>query len=149
MATINPIQTEAIMDTSSQIRFSCYVKLPEHEQIILDVEETDFQLINDQWQRVTTGVVKEYRLEELQYGMGWEEHNQVQLNHIKVRGFRKDGGLRHRDQYLNNVDLTDSLMAQIPDSFHDYARQAFAEQVIELQKNLTELNNNGVKIDNK
>lgn len=136
------------IDTDSRISFSCDVELSDTQQIIIDVPEVEWDYTINKYKR--TGGIKKYRLEEIQYGIAWGEDNkeQVILDNIKVRGFRKDGGLRFRDETLWHLtdDMRKEVMAQIPDEYHDYAREEFASEMAKLQQLLTTITNNGVKI---
>ena len=128
------------------VNFSCLIKLSDTEQIIVDVPEMTYDYNASKY--VKTGGIKKYRLEELSYGIGYGEEHQVKLEHIRVRGFRKDGGLRYRQETLWHLtdEALKEVIAQIPDEYHNYAREEFAYKMVELQENLTKLTNNGVKI---
>jgi hypothetical protein len=144
--------TETKLQTSSSLNFYCYVTLSETEQIILNVEETEWKTINNKYTQVPTGEIKKYRLETLIYaGYGDGGRNNkgtgVFLDRIVVRGFRKDGGLKFRDTSLyGQAPIMDKILPQIPDSYHDYARQEFAKEAIKLQEQLTILTNMGVTV---
>lgn len=146
VAIIDRPQTKA--NTHSGISFSCDVKLSDSQQIIIDVPEVEWDYTINKYKK--TGVIKKYRLEEIQYGIKWGDDNreQVILDGIKVRGFRKDGGLRFRDEtlYYLTDELLKEVMAQIPDDYHNYAREEFAKTMADLQQLLTAITNNGVKI---
>ena len=64
-----------------------------------------------------------------------------------MRGFRKDGGLKFRDtSFYGQAPVMNKVMPQIPDSYHDYAREAWAKEAIELQKKLTNMTAIGVQV---
>lgn len=146
VAIVDKPQTKA--DTSSGISFNCHVKLSDTEQIIIDVPMVEYDYTLSKYKK--TGELKKYRLEELQYGIKWGNENQDQiiLDGIKVRGFRKDGGLRFRDEtlYYLSDEILKEVIEQIPDEYHNYAREEFAKEMADLQQLLTKLTNNGVKI---
>jgi hypothetical protein len=139
--------TKTGVSTSSNIFFCCYVTLSEAEQIIIEKEVSDFVWAGGSAVTKSTGVIEKYRLEQLIY-QGDSDYNEgVALKSIVVRGFRKDGALKFRETtfYCGSPAL-DKVISQIPDSYHDHARKAFAEHAIKLQNELTELSNTGVKI---
>ena len=140
--TILEIQTETDVNVSSNLSFYCYVTLQDSEQIIIDIEETEWK--NGSYQ--PTGVIKKFRLEKLTYqNYSLKNHSWVNLHSIEVRGFRKDKGLRYRTEYFHN--LSQLVIDQIPDKYHNYAREGFAKEVVELQEQLTTMTNEGVRIE--
>lgn len=140
------IKEETKVNTNSNLSFHCYVTLKDSEQIIIDIEEKDYQTVNGNYTLVKTGVVKKVRLEELIYQSDYAD-GIVKLSAIEVRGFKKDMGLRYRSDRYFSVDQ--EVIDQIPDEYHNYAREAFAKEVIELQQRLTKMTNKGVKIGSK
>jgi len=148
--------TETKLDTSSNLSFFCYVTLSEKEQIILEKEKIDGDWVNGVFVGTNTGIMEKFRLERLMYsgyGDGMVKrvtnsvHSGVYLDRITVRGFRKDGGLKFRDMELYGASpAVEKLLPQIPDHYHDYARQEFAKEAIKLQTQLKELIKAGVII---
>jgi hypothetical protein len=138
MSQVIALDTETKIQQSSNISFYCYVTLSEAEQIIVEKE------------LYGTNTIEKYRLETLIYaGYGDKSatNEGVYLDRIIVRGFRKDGALRYRDTtFYCNSPAMNKVLSQIPDSYHDHARKAFAEHAIKLQQQLTDLINTGVKI---
>jgi hypothetical protein len=141
MATLE-INKETKVNESSNLSFSCRVVLEDNKQILIDLEEREWQGGN----LVPTGVLKKVRLEELNYSTDYKE-NTVHLNQIEVRGFKKDGGLRYRSEYVYHLEQ--KTIDQIPDEYHDYAREAFAKEMVRLQEELTTMTNKGVRIGTK
>jgi len=138
--------TKAEVRAGGSLSFSCDVSLSEAEQIIISVEEAEYD-----WATQTstkTGVIKKYRLETISYRSGYSTDNEaVAISNVEVRGFKKDGGLRYRTEHLYRV--TNDITEQIPDSYHDYARKEFAKSMVELQDRLTQMTNNGVNTNGK
>jgi hypothetical protein len=128
------------------VNFSCDVKLSDTEQIIIEVPDTEYNYTLGGYRK--TGSTTKYRLEKISYDTPHTHSNQIVLRHLTVRGFRKDGGLRFRETTLWHLteEMLKEVIAQIPDKYHDYAREEFAIKMAELQERLTELTNNGVKI---
>jgi len=145
MTTAIAINETTEVNSSNNLSFSCYVTLSDKEQIIISIEETEGCWTNNSYTLKKTGEIKKYRLEQLRYNTGGGEDKQAHLSSIQVRGFRKDGGLKFRDTQFYNLDK--ETLEQIPDEYHNYAREAFAKEVIELQNKLTNLINEGVKIE--
>jgi hypothetical protein len=148
--------TETELNTSSNLSFFCYVTLSEKEQIILEREKIDGDWVNGVFVGTNTGIMEKFRLEQLHYsGYGDGLLNRathsvdsgVYLDRITVRGFRKDGGLKFRDTQLYGASpAVAEMLPQIPDHYHDYARQEFAKEAIKLQTQLKELIKAGVII---
>ena len=140
--------TETKVQASNNLSFYCYTTLSDTEQIILEIEETEYKTVNGQYTQVPTGVVNKYRLEVLIYtGYSDGMKDGIHLDRIVVRGFRKDGGLKFREtSFYGQAPVMNKVMPQIPDSYHDYARQAWAKEAIELQKKLTNMTTIGVKV---
>jgi len=143
MATLE-LQTETKVNAGSNLSFYCYVTLKDSEQILIDLEETEWTRVNGNFTQVSTGVLKKVRLEGLNYQANNDD--EVVLYSLGVRGFKKDGGLRFRDEVT--YYLTQKTIEQIPDSYHEYARKAFTEQMWELTGQLNHMMNKGVKIGN-
>jgi hypothetical protein len=145
MTTAIAVNEKTEVNSSNQLSFSCYVTLSDKEQIIISIEETEGVWSNNGYSLKPTGVVKKYRLEQLRYNTGGGENKEVSLRAIQVRGFRKDGGLKFRDTQFWHLDQ--KVIDQIPDEYHNYAREAFAREVVILQGKLTNLIKEGVKIE--
>lgn len=136
------IQQVTVVNTNSNLSFYCTVTLKDSEQILLDIEER--QWVNGNYQG--TGVIKKFRLEKITYqNYSRTDYNTVNLYSIEVRGFRKDKGLRYRTDQFHNIEQ--KMIDQIPDHYHNYAREAFAKEAIELQQRLTLMTNEGVKVE--
>jgi hypothetical protein len=148
--------TETKLNTSSNLSFYCYVTLSEKEQIILEKEMIDGDWVNGVFVGTNTGIMEKFRLEQLIYsGYGDGVLNRatnsvnsgVYLDRITVRGFRKDGGLKFRDtQFHGGSPAVEKMLPQIPDHYHDYAREEFAKESIKLQNQLKKLMKAGVII---
>ena len=148
MTTTLAPSTETKVNVSNTLSFYCYTTLSDTEQIILEIEETEYKTVNGQYTQVPTGVVNKYRLEVLIYtGYSDGMKDGIHLDRIVVRGFRKDGGLKFREtSFYGQAPVMNKVMPQIPDSYHDYARQAWAKEAIELQKKLTNMTTIGVQV---
>ena len=141
MATLE-VQNETKVNTSGHLSFYCYVTLKDNEQMLIDIEETEWN--GNSW--VKTGVAKKFRLEKITYqNYSRTDYNTVNLYSIEVRGFRKDKGLRYRTDQFHNIEQ--KMIDQIPDHYHNYAREAFAKEAIALQERLTLMTNEGVKVE--
>ena len=148
MATVTAPTATSSVSATSGLYFSCNVVLSETEQIIIHKEVTEGSWVNSQYVVITTGETQPYRLEELNYA---STDGQVRLSSMTIRGFRKDKGLRFRDSHIYLHDTypgAKALIDQVPDEYHDKARQAFAENMADLQVCLTTTTNNGVQIGN-
>jgi hypothetical protein len=145
MATIE-VKNTTDVNTTSNLSFNSYVTLKDSEQIIIDLEEKEFQHVQGKYISVKTGVIKKVRLEQLIYQSDWTD-GITKLCSIEVRGFRKDGGLRYRSD--RHYAVEQEVIDQIPDEYHNYAREAFAQEIVKLQQQLTTMTNEGVKIGNK
>lgn len=138
------IQKETTMYVTGNLSFYCNVTLKDSEQIIIDIEETEWR--NGSYQ--STGVIKKFRLEKITYqNYSRSDHDWVNLYSIEVRGFRKDKGLRYRTENFHS--LSQLVIDQIPDHYHNYAREAFAKEVVTLQERLTTMTNKGVCLDTR
>jgi hypothetical protein len=146
MTTALEINTETKVNLSSNLSVNCYVTLADTEQIIISIEETEGVWSNHSYSQKKTGVISKYRLERLIYQTGYgNNEGEVFLHAIQVRGFKKDGGLRFRDTQFYKLDK--ETLDQIPDEYHNYARESFAKEVVKLQDRLTNLINKGVKVE--
>lgn len=138
------VKEDTKVNANGNLSFYCYVTLKDSEQILLDVEEQEWT--NGSYQK--TGVFKKVRLEELCYQSSSRSSNcdeLVSIYSLEVRGFRKDKGLRYRTERLYRLDK--ETIDQIPDHYHNYAREAFVKEAIKLQQQLTTMTNEGVKIE--
>jgi hypothetical protein len=138
MATLE-IQKETKVNANGNLSFYCSVTLEDSKQILIDIEERKWTGGSYQG----TGVTQKVRLEQLSYHSR-NNNDIVGLYSIEVRGFRKDKGLRYRTEQVHYLDQ--KVIDQIPDEYHNYAREAFAKEMIELQQQLTTMINEGVKI---
>lgn len=130
------------VNANGNLSFYCYVTLKDSEQILIDVEVKEWT--NGRCQG--TGVFKKFRLENLCYqSSGRNNDETVSLHSLEVRGFRKDKGLRYRTERLFRLDK--EMIDQIPDHYHNYAREAFVKEAVKLQQQLTTMTNEGVKIE--
>ena len=136
------IQKETKVNANSNLSFYCTVTLEDSKQILIDIEER--QWTGGSYQG--TGVIKKVRLEKLTYQSRGSNSNEiVNLHALEVRGFRKDKGLRYRTEMV--YSLYQKIIDQLPDEYHNYAREAFAKEAIELQQQLTLMTNEGVKVE--
>jgi hypothetical protein len=63
MTTQLEIQTDTKVNVSGNLSFYCYVTLKDSEQIIIDIEQTEWTGTSYQ----STGVIKKFRLEKITY----------------------------------------------------------------------------------
>lgn len=143
MTTIAPT-TKTKHDSSPWLGWRCNVELSEAQQIILNIEQYESLWVNNAWTERKTGVTEKYRLEGLCYSTSHGTNKDAQLESLCVRGFRKDGGLKYREDFLYRVSK--EVLEQIPDKYHNIARKQFALDMKKLQKQLTEITNNGLQI---
>jgi hypothetical protein len=136
------VQKETKVNGNGNLSFYCYVTLKDSEQIIIDIEEQAWR--GGSYQK--TGVIKKVRLEQLSY-QSKNDNDIVTLHALEVRGFRKDKGLRYRTEMVYHLDQ--KVIDQIPDEYHNYAKEKFAKEVSELQNRLTTMTNGGIQIGNK
>jgi len=124
------------------ISFSITTTLSDYEQVVIVVPTLEYQLVNTKWARVNTGN-KDFRLESLTYTLTNET---VCLTSIEGRGFTKAGTLKVRDTNFYAKDLLayPEILAQIPDHFHDQAKEKFIEGAKELLANATAISANGL-----
>ena len=143
MTTLEIVK-ETKSEGSTHLAFYCHTTLSDSQQIIIEIEGQDWG--SNGYKK--NGVFSSYRLEKLNYQVGYAKDNEgVKLYSIVVRGFRKDKGLKFRETQVYNLDQ--SVLDQIPDEYHDYARNEFAKGMAELQEELTDLTNKGLQIGTK
>lgn len=130
--------TKANVSANASFGFSCYVKLSDTEKILVDVTTPTYD--NSTLKYVDKQ--EKVQLEELHYH---NEHGSVILSSMVVRGFRKDGALRFRSNYLAHKN-TPSVIKQIPPHYHDYAKEAFKKEMLRLKTELELTIRAGVKI---
>jgi hypothetical protein len=133
-------KAETTTRTWGSVNFSISVHLADLEQIVIDVPVTE-------WRNGTNTVVgtEKARLEAFHYSFKRDCDEPMVLSHIIVRGFRQDKKLKARNTHLYNV--TDEVLAQIPDEYHNHARKAFAEQIEKSRNELLQIEANGLVIE--
>jgi hypothetical protein len=140
MATAQVINKQST-DTQARsgLSVSVYVYLSDLEQIVIDVPITD-------WRNGLRKVVgtEKFRIEELNYST---HEGQFYLSGISGRGFRQDGKLKVRDTHLYFYDQ--ATLDQIPSEYHNYAIEAFAKEVVEIENELTAIKHNGLQVKAK
>lgn len=132
--------TEASVSGHVGHSLSCYVKLADTEKIIIELKIQEY----DKSQGKYVEVQEKFQLEQLNYGSDYHS-NQVRFDGGTIRGFRKDGGLRVRQSWIPTNQLHEAVK-QIPDHYHDYARNFFKVEMEKLVKNVLETQSLGVKI---
>lgn len=138
--------TEAKVNAQSNFVFSCYVELAEAEQILIEVAEMVYDHNVNNW--VSAPIKAKYRLERLDYRACRDYDGDDSLAKFDggiIRGFRKDGALRYRETYIPRQQFAD-VLAQIPDHYHDYAREQFAIHMARLQDQINDTTKNGLQI---
>lgn len=142
------MSNQLIEKSDTKIRMSrhnvylwCSTTLSDLDQIIIEViDRGDYDYSTRQYK---INGLKKVRLEELSYDLNRDE-NEFRLEAITVRGFRKDGGLRARTETLN--EITAGIISQIPDHYHDRAREYFFEATQSLKDKVTQIIDNDLKI---
>jgi hypothetical protein len=119
---------------------ACAVTLSDLDQIIIEVEDKEYDY--SQRNYVLKGL-KKVRLEELHYDLS-QEQNEFRLDTLTVRGFRKDKGLRARAEHVG--EITAGIISQIPDHYHDRAKDFFFEASQTLLKKINQTIDNDLKI---
>jgi hypothetical protein len=119
---------------------ACAVTLSDLDQIIIEVEDKEYDY--SQRNYVLKGL-KKVRLEELHYDLS-QEQNEFRLDTLTVRGFRKDKGLRARTEHVG--EITAGIISQIPDHYHDRAKDFFFEASQTLLKKINQTIDNDLKI---
>ena len=139
--------TTLIAETTSHtshlgISFSIDTRLSDYDQIVIDVPHLEYQMINTSWARVNTGNVK-FRLERIRYSLAG---NTLAVCSIEGRGFTKSGSLRVRETNFWTKDLIayPEILAQIPDHYHDKAKELFLQGSKELVENANAISANGL-----
>lgn len=141
------MSTQLITKSETKIRHSyerltmaCAVTLSDLDQIIIEVEDKEYDY--SQRNYVLKGL-KKVRLEELHYDLS-QEQNEFRLDTLTVRGFRKDKGLRARTEHVG--EITAGIISQIPDHYHDRAKDFFFEASQTLLKKINQTIDNDLKI---
>ncbi len=141
------MSNQLIEKTATKLRMNrhglsmwCSVTLSDLDQIIIEVKEEEYDY--SQHKFVLKGL-KKVRLEEMSYDLS-KDNTEFRLEAITVRGFRKDGGLRARTESF--YEITAGIISQIPDHYHDKAREYFFEATQELSKNLQKVIDNDLKV---
>jgi hypothetical protein len=141
------VSTQLITKSDTKIRHSyerltmaCAVTLSDLDQIIIEVEDKEYDY--SQRKYVLKGL-KKVRLEELHYDLS-QEQNEFRLDTLTVRGFRKDKGLRARTEHVG--EITAGIISQIPDHYHDRAKDFFFEASQTLLKKINQTIDNDLKI---
>ncbi len=141
------MSTQLITKSDTKIRHSyerltmaCAVTLSDLDQIIIEVEDKEYDY--SQRNYVLKGL-KKVRLEELHYDLS-QEQNEFRLDTLTVRGFRKDKGLRARTEHVG--EITAGIISQIPDHYHDRAKDFFFEASQTLLKKINQTIDNDLKI---
>ena len=141
------MSTQLITKSDTKIRHSyerltmaCVVTLSDLDQIIIEVEDKEYDY--SQRNYVLKGL-KKVRLEELHYDLS-QEQNEFRLDTLTVRGFRKDKGLRARTEHVG--EITAGIISQIPDHYHDRAKDFFFEASQTLLKKINQTIDNDLKI---
>lgn len=133
------------------LRMNYEVMLEGVEQLVVDTfnYEQVYDSNKQEWVYNQKEPIK-VMLKKLMYSYD-EETNQFELDMIVVNGFRKDKKIMAREWYFGkgryhaHAQYKD-VLAQIPDSFHDRARQAHIEMTAQLESNLNSIKRNGVVI---
>jgi hypothetical protein len=141
------VSTQLIEQSDTKIRHSrnyvslwCQTTLSDLDQIIIEVEDKEYDYAKGQY--VVKGL-KKVRLEEMSYDLNRNE-SEFRLENLTVRGFRKDGGLRARTELVH--EITAGIITQIPDHYHDRAKEYFFEATQSLKNKITQIIDNDLKV---
>ncbi len=141
------MSTQLITKSETKIRHSrnyvslwCQTTLSDLDQIIIEVEDKEYDYAKGQY--VVKGL-KKVRLEEMSYDLNRNE-SEFRLENLTVRGFRKDGGLRARTELVH--EITAGIITQIPDHYHDRAKEYFFEATQSLKNKITQIIDNDLKV---
>ncbi len=141
------MSTQLIEQSDTKIRHSrnyvslwCQTTLSDLDQIIIEVEDKEYDYAKGQY--VVKGL-KKVRLEEMSYDLNRNE-SEFRLENLTVRGFRKDGGLRARTELVH--EITAGIITQIPDHYHDRAKEYFFEATQSLKNKITQIIDNDLKV---
>lgn len=137
--------TKAKVNAQSSFGFSCYVELAETERIIIEVAQQVYDHKVNNW---VLAPKEKFQLERLDYRVNRDfdsDDREAQFDGGIIRGFRKDGALRYRETYIPRHQFAE-VLAQIPDHYHDYAKEQFNIKMAKLQEQLTATIKNGLQI---
>ena len=132
-------KAETTTRTWGSVDFTISVHLSDLEQIVIDVPVYEWRGGQN-----TLIATERARLEAFHYSFKRDCDEPMVISHIIVRGFRQDKRLKARNTHLYYV--TDEVLAQIPDEYHNYARKAFAEHIEKSRKDLLQIEANGLVI---
>lgn len=144
------IQPLELLDHSYRFQMSYEYQLEDTKQILIEYHNYTTQHNNGNWVHVKQDKKKAI-LTEIHYQYETET-NEFSIEYFVIQGFRKDKKIRARKEWVNAQsnwtpkELIQEILAQIPDNYHDQARQAFAQMTDTLQKRLTDTINKGVVI---
>lgn len=137
--------TKAEVNAQSSFGFSCYVELAETERIIIEVAQQVYDHKVNNW---VLAPKEKFQLERLDYRLHRDydtDEQEAQFDGGIIRGFRKDGALKYRETYIPRHQFAE-VLAQIPDHYHDYAKEQFNIKMAKLQEQLTATIKNGLQI---
>lgn len=142
--TIIPIE---LTDYSHSLKMYFEYELEDTQQLLIEFHNYTTQYSNGNWVH-TKQDKKKAILHQIQYQFD-NETSEFGIECFVVQGFRKDKKIRARKEWINvssytPKELIEEIVAQIPDNYHDKARQAFAQMTDTLQKRLTNTINKGV-----
>lgn len=123
-------------------------QLQDTKQKIVDTHNYETSYQNGNWVSVKKEPIKVI-LKELHYSLD-EDKMAFELDCIVVLGFRKDKRIKAREEYLYRrsgmTDQFNEVLSQIPDSYHDSAKETFHLKMKELIDQLDQIAKNGVII---
>jgi hypothetical protein len=130
------------------ISFAIETTLSDYDQIVIDVPvfQGGYNTTTGNWQSVPTGETVKFRLEKLEYNLVNRKDNSVGIYSLYGRGFTKANNLRVQGHGYNNEQITDEILAQIPDHYHDKAKEQFLLTAKELTEQMNTINANGLSL---
>jgi hypothetical protein len=130
------------------ITFGIETILSDYDQIVIDVPvfQSGYNSTTGHWQVVATSETRKFRLEKLEYSLVNRQNNSVGIHSLYGRGFTKANTLRVQGTSFYNENITDEILAQIPDHYHDKAKEQFLLTAKELTEQMNQINANGLSL---
>lgn len=130
------------------IRFAIETILSDYDQIVIDVPvfQNGYNSTTKNWEVVATGETRKFRLEKIKYSLVNENNDSVGIHTLQGRGFTKANTLRVQSSSFYNDHITDEILAQIPNHYHDKAKEQFLLTAKELTEQMNTINANGLSL---
>jgi hypothetical protein len=130
------------------ITFGIETILSDYDQIVIDVPvfQSGYNSITGHWEVVPTNETRKWRLERIEYSLTNRQDNAVGIHALFGRGFTKANTLRVQTSSFYSEQMTDELLSQIPDHYHDKAKEQFLLTAKELTEQMNQINANGLSL---